>query len=95
MEPTSTRKKTKKKMDVKAIADLSSSELYELVHHLRQCNESAQEETRRILQEQPEFARAIAQAQLKLGMIKQTTTAPQATGPVSDFISRSSVNKLY
>jgi hypothetical protein len=66
--------------EVKAITDLSQEELYELLHHLQQCNESAPEETRRMLQEQPEFARAIAQAQLKLGLIKQTTVTAAQEG---------------
>ncbi|DAZ93432.1 TPA: hypothetical protein N0F65_000083 [Lagenidium giganteum] len=68
--------------DAKAIADWTHAELYELVHHMKQCNESAPEETRRLLQEQPEFARAIAQAQLKLGLIKEPNPA-QAQAPTN------------
>ncbi|RLN54138.1 hypothetical protein BBJ28_00016040 [Nothophytophthora sp. Chile5] len=69
-----------RKMEAKAtsVADLSFAELYELVYQLKQCNESAPEETRRLLQDQPEFARAIAQAQLKLGMIKERTASASA-----------------
>lgn len=66
---------------VVSVTELSATELYELVYHFQQCNESAPEETRRLLQEQPEFARALAQAQLKLGLIKEqrTPTATPAT----------------
>lgn len=69
-------------MDTRAegVADLTHAELYELVFQLKQCNESAPEEMRRLLQDQPEFARAIAQAQLKLGMVRErqddSTNAP-------------------
>lgn len=72
-------------MEAKAtgVAELTAAELYELVYQLKQCNESAPEETRRLLQEQPEFARAIAQAQLKLGMIKErAASAPAAMNAV-------------
>ncbi|RLN71551.1 hypothetical protein BBJ28_00013237 [Nothophytophthora sp. Chile5] len=69
-----------RKMEAKAtsVAELSFAELYELVYQLKQCNESAPEETRRLLQDQPEFARAIAQAQLKLGMIKERAASASA-----------------
>lgn len=74
------------------VADLTSTELYELVYHLKQCNESAPEEMRRVLQEQPEFARAIAQAQLKLRLIKDepvvTQTKTNAVGVSTDLINQ-------
>lgn len=70
--------------DVVGVADLSAAELYELVYQLKQCNESAPEETRRLLQEQPEFARALAQAQLKLGMVAERR---EATAPVNAVVS--------
>lgn len=67
-------------METKAtsVADLSHAELYELVYQMKQCNESAPAETRRLLQDHPELARAIAQAQLKLGMVKERTSAAPA-----------------
>lgn len=67
-----------------SVAELSAPELYELVFQLKQCNESAPEETRRLLQEQPELARAIAQAQLKLGLVKEraASAAPPANAVV-------------
>ncbi|TYZ60775.1 hypothetical protein PybrP1_005055 [[Pythium] brassicae (nom. inval.)] len=65
---------------VVGVADLAPAELYELVFQLKQCNESAPEETRRLLQEQPEFARALAQAQLKLGMVAERR---EAAAPVN------------
>ncbi|GLD92539.1 hypothetical protein PINS_up023343 [Pythium insidiosum] len=73
-----------------SITELSSAELYELIHHLKQCNESAPEEMRRLLQEQPEFARALAQAMLKMGMIKDTPSTTQhaanAVGVSNDLL---------
>ncbi|KAJ0396533.1 hypothetical protein P43SY_003744 [Pythium insidiosum] len=73
-----------------SITELSAAELYELIHHLKQCNESAPEEMRRLLQEQPEFARAVAQAMLKMGMIKDTPSATQhaanAVGVSNDLL---------
>lgn len=67
-----------------SVLELPPAELYELVYHLKQCNESAPEEMRRLLQEQPEFARAVAQAQLKLGMVREraANAAPAANGVV-------------
>uniref|UniRef100_K3X052 Transcription termination and cleavage factor C-terminal domain-containing protein n=1 Tax=Globisporangium ultimum (strain ATCC 200006 / CBS 805.95 / DAOM BR144) TaxID=431595 RepID=K3X052_GLOUD len=76
-----------------SVADLSFAELYELVYQLKQCNESAPEETRRLLQEQPEFARAIAQAQLKLGLVRdrqdESSVAPaNAVGVSNDLLEK-------
>ncbi|KAF1324004.1 Transcription termination and cleavage factor c-terminal domain, partial [Globisporangium splendens] len=76
-----------------SVADLTYAELYELVYQLKQCNESAPEETRRLLQEQPEFARAIAQAQLKLGLVRdrqdESTVAPaNAVGVSNDLLEK-------
>lgn len=68
---------------VVGVADLAAAELYELVYQLKQCNESAPEETRRLLQEQPEFARALAQAQLKLGMVVERR---EAAAPVNAVV---------
>ncbi|KAG7398690.1 hypothetical protein PHYBOEH_010640 [Phytophthora boehmeriae] len=76
---------------VTSVADLSPAELYELVYQLKQCNESAPAETRRLLQDHPELARAIAQAQLKLGMIKERTSAPapaNAIGVSNDLMEK-------
>ncbi|CAH0492697.1 hypothetical protein KXD40_000290 [Peronospora effusa] len=66
-------------MEVKAtsVKDLPVADVYELVYQLKQCNESDPVETRRLLQDHPELARAVAQAQLQLGMIKEST----ASGP--------------
>ncbi|KAI9920709.1 hypothetical protein PsorP6_000518 [Peronosclerospora sorghi] len=66
-------------MEVKvtSVKDLTEDEVYELVYQLKQCNESDPAETRRLLQDHPELARAVAQAQLRLGMIQDRT----ATGP--------------
>ncbi|GAB9463932.1 Transcription termination and cleavage factor c-terminal domain [Globisporangium polare] len=83
-------------MDTNAVgvADLTHAELYELVFQLKQCNESAPEEMRRLLQEQPELARAIAQAQLKLGMVRErqdddSTNAPtNAVGVSNDLMEK-------
>lgn len=75
-------------MTTSSIADLSYAELYELVYQLKQCNESAPEETRRLLQEQPEFARAIAQAQLKLGLVRERQDDSVQT-PVNAVVTHS------
>ncbi|KAH7492336.1 hypothetical protein PRIC1_002206 [Phytophthora ramorum] len=66
-------------METKAtsVKDLSDDEVYELVYQLKQCNESDPAETRRLLQDHPELARAILQGQLRLGLIKERT----ASGP--------------
>lgn len=74
-----------------SVLELPPAELYELVYHLKQCNESAPEEMRRLLQEQPEFARAVAQAQLKLGMVREraANAAPAANGVVRCVLSLS------
>jgi hypothetical protein len=80
-EKSSTSVRLKMASHVASVTELSPSELYELMYHLKQCNESAPEEMRRLLQEQPEFTRAVAQAQLKLGLIKeqQASAAQPAT----------------
>ncbi|KAG6586536.1 Transcription termination and cleavage factor C-terminal domain [Phytophthora cinnamomi] len=67
-------------MEAKAtsVKDLTDAEVYELVYQLKQCNESDPAETRRLLQDHPELARAVAQAQLRLGMIKERTASAQA-----------------
>lgn len=68
------------KMEAKAtsVKDLTDAEVYELVYQLKQCNESDPVETRRLLQDHPELARAVAQAQLRLGMIKERTASAAA-----------------
>ncbi|KAE9017336.1 hypothetical protein PR003_g3961 [Phytophthora rubi] len=67
-------------MEAKAtsVKDLTDTEVYELVYQLKQCNESDPAETRRLLQDHPELARAVAQAQLRLGMIKERTASAPA-----------------
>ncbi|KAE8895372.1 hypothetical protein PF005_g862 [Phytophthora fragariae] len=67
-------------MEAKAtsVKDLTDAEVYELVYQLKQCNESDPAETRRLLQDHPELARAVAQAQLRLGMIKERTASAPA-----------------
>ncbi|EGZ25866.1 hypothetical protein PHYSODRAFT_479519 [Phytophthora sojae] len=67
-------------MEAKAtsVKDLTDAEVYELVYQLKQCNESDPVETRRLLQDHPELARAVAQAQLRLGMIKERTASAAA-----------------
>ncbi|KAL3667249.1 hypothetical protein V7S43_007482 [Phytophthora oleae] len=67
-------------MEAKAtsVKDLTDAEVYELVYQLKQCNESDPVETRRLLQDHPELARAVAQAQLQLGMIKERTASAPA-----------------
>ncbi|KAG7387094.1 hypothetical protein PHYPSEUDO_014748 [Phytophthora pseudosyringae] len=67
-------------MEAKAtsVKDLTDAEVYELVYQLKQCNESDPAETRRLLQDHPELARAVAQAQLRLGMIKERTASASA-----------------
>lgn len=57
------------------VTDLTHAEVYELVYQLKQCNESDPAETRRLLQDHPELARTVAQAQLRLGMIKERTAS--------------------
>ncbi|CEG41435.1 Transcription termination and cleavage factor C-terminal domain [Plasmopara halstedii] len=55
-----------------------------------ECNKT---ETRRLLQDQPEFARAVAQAQLRLGMIKEHTAS--APGPANGIgVSNDLMEKL-
>lgn len=75
-------------MDTNAVgvADLTHAELYELVFQLKQCNESAPEEMRRLLQEQPELARAIAQAQLKLGMVRERQDDDSTNAPTNAVV---------
>nr|CCA26274.1 conserved hypothetical protein [Albugo laibachii Nc14] len=68
---------------IRAISDYSDEALYELLYYLKQCNESAPEEMRRLLQEKTEFARAIAQAQLRLGQVKQPFVPLSAHSDVS------------
>ncbi|KAK1932402.1 hypothetical protein P3T76_011986 [Phytophthora citrophthora] len=63
---------------VTSVKDLTDAEVYELVYQLKQCNESDPAETRRLLQDHPELARAVAQAQLRLGMIKERTASAPA-----------------
>ncbi|KAG1689877.1 hypothetical protein DVH05_001911 [Phytophthora capsici] len=63
---------------VTGVKDLTDAEVYELVYQLKQCNESDPAETRRLLQDHPELARAVAQAQLRLGMIKERTASAPA-----------------
>ncbi|TDH73457.1 hypothetical protein CCR75_007991 [Bremia lactucae] len=81
-------------MELKAtsVKDLTDAEVYELVYQLKQCNESDPAETRRLLQDHPELARAVAQAQLRLGMIKErTSSAPapaNAIGVSNDLMER-------
>ncbi|TMW66034.1 hypothetical protein Poli38472_003799 [Pythium oligandrum] len=79
---------------VVSVAELSAAELYELVFHLKQCNESAPEEMRRLLQEQPEFARAVAQAQLQLGMIKEQEPATKQRAPNAAGVSNELMQQL-
>ena len=67
------------KVDVTRVKDLTDAEVYEMVYQLKQCNESDPAETRRLLQDHPELARAVAQAQLRLGMIKEGTAAGSAS----------------
>uniref|UniRef100_M4BFB9 Transcription termination and cleavage factor C-terminal domain-containing protein n=1 Tax=Hyaloperonospora arabidopsidis (strain Emoy2) TaxID=559515 RepID=M4BFB9_HYAAE len=67
------------KVDVTRVKDLMDAEVYEMVYQLKQCNESDPAETRRLLQDHPELARAVAQMQLRLGMIKEGTAAGSAS----------------
>uniref|UniRef100_A0AAV1VI47 Transcription termination and cleavage factor C-terminal domain-containing protein n=1 Tax=Peronospora matthiolae TaxID=2874970 RepID=A0AAV1VI47_9STRA len=67
------------KVDVTRVKDLTDAEVYEMVYQLKQCNESDPAETRRLLQDHPELARAVAQMQLRLGMIKEGTAAGSAS----------------
>jgi hypothetical protein len=71
-----------------SVADLTEVEVYELVYQLKQCNESDPAETRRLLQDHPELARAVAQAQLRLGMIKERTAS--APAPANAIVRASS-----
>ncbi|CCI50322.1 hypothetical protein ABG067_000850 [Albugo candida] len=68
---------------IRSISEYSDEELYELLYYLKQCNESAPEEMRLLLQEQPEFTRAIAQAQLRLGQVKPPPVPLGAQSDVS------------
>ncbi|POM76110.1 RRM domain containing hypothetical protein [Phytophthora palmivora] len=68
-----------------SVKDLTEAEVYELVYMLKQCNESDPAETRRLLQDHPELARAVAQAQLRLGMIKERTAS--APAPANAIVS--------
>lgn len=83
------------KMETKAtsVKDLTDAEVYELVYQLKQCNESDPAETRRLLQDHPELARAVAQAQLRLGMIKER--AASASAPINAIgVSNDLMEKL-
>lgn len=78
---------------VTSVKDLTDAEVYELVYQLKQCNESDPAETRRLLQDHPELARAVAQAQLRLGMIKER--AASALAPVNAIgVSNDLMEKL-
>ncbi|EEY53400.1 uncharacterized protein PITG_07052 [Phytophthora infestans T30-4] len=82
-------------METKAtsVKDLTDAEVYELVYQLKQCNESDPAETRRLLQDHPELARAVAQAQLRLGMIKER--AASASAPINAIgVSNDLMEKL-
>ncbi|KAG2761265.1 hypothetical protein JG687_00006828 [Phytophthora cactorum] len=76
-----------------SVKDLTEAEVYELVYQLKQCNESDPAETRRLLQDHPELARAVAQAQLRLGMIKERTAS--ASAPINAIgVSNDLMEKL-
>ncbi|KAI9998899.1 hypothetical protein PInf_003561 [Phytophthora infestans] len=76
-----------------SVKDLTDAEVYELVYQLKQCNESDPAETRRLLQDHPELARAVAQAQLRLGMIKER--AASASAPINAIgVSNDLMEKL-
>ena len=72
-------------VEATSVKDLPVADVYELVYQLKQCNESDLVETRRLLQDHPELARAVAQAQLQLGMIKERTASEPA--PANAIVS--------
>ncbi|KDO21259.1 hypothetical protein SPRG_13558 [Saprolegnia parasitica CBS 223.65] len=68
-----------------AIEAMDEADVYELMYHMKHFCETKPEEAAQMLNEHIEFARALAQAQLRLGMYdaQAAEAATQPTAPTS------------
>ncbi|CAK4081995.1 unnamed protein product [Aphanomyces euteiches] len=67
-------------INAQAVAELSEADAYELMYHMKNFCEVKTEEAAQMLNEHVEFARALAQIQLRLNMHREDARPEQAKG---------------
>ena len=65
----------------KRVADLTPTQLYEIMSQMKQMTESDPAQARTLLIQNPQLSLALFQAQLVLGMVKPPAGAPAASAP--------------
>ena len=67
----------------KRVADLTPTQLYEIMSQMKQMTESDPAQARTLLIQNPQLSLALFQAQLVLGMVKPPAGAPAASAPAA------------
>ncbi|OQR83131.1 hypothetical protein ACHHYP_15060 [Achlya hypogyna] len=67
----------------KAVEAMEEADMYELLYHMKHFCETKPEEAAQMLHEHVEFARALGQMQLRLGMYDATAAEAAAATPAS------------